>query len=253
MPEDVTDVTFHRETELGAEEPTLIEGLPGTGLVASITADYVTTHLDLEQHGTLRSEAFPPAASFADGLVQDTVRVYSGTDPDVMTLQSDVPIPPVAFPAMSDCIHEDLAEEFGRVIFVAGIPAQTDEQRSDVFGVATTKELRAELEENDIEIAQEDGVVGGVTGSLVNTCHQEDVPATLLLVRSEPRLPDPGAARAVIENALEPLVDFDIDTGELAEQAEEIQQQKQQIMQQMQQLQQGQQGQEPTQTQSMYE
>ncbi|MFB6153381.1 MAG: PAC2 family protein, partial [Halodesulfurarchaeum sp.] len=64
--------------------------------------------------------------------------------------------------------------------------------------------------------------------------------------------PDPTAAQAVIENALEPLVDFDIDTSELEERAEQIQKQKQQIAQQLQQMQQQQQG-EPTQTRAMYQ
>ena len=57
-------------------------------------------------------------------------------------------------------------------------------------------------------------------------------PAAVLIVESHPYLPDPGAAQAVIENALEPLVDFDIDTSELEKQAEEIQQRMQQIAEQ---------------------
>lgn len=252
MPENATDVTFRRETELEAESPTLIEGLPGTGLVASISADYITSHLDLEQHGTIRSESFPPAASFDDGLVRDPVRVYADADPDVMTLQSDVPIPPVSFPAMNDCVLDELAEEFGRIVFIGGVPAQSDAERGNVTGVATTEDVRADLEANDISLAEEQGVVGGVTGSLVSHCYHADVPAALLLVQAEPRFPDPGAARSVIENALEPLVEFEIDTQELAEQAEQIQQQKQQVLQQLQQLQQGQQ-QEPTQAEEMYE
>jgi uncharacterized protein len=43
----------------------------------------------------------------------------------------------------------------------------------------------------------------------------------------------------VIEDALEPLVAFDIDTSELQEQAEEIAKQKQQVAQQLQQMMQG--------------
>jgi uncharacterized protein len=53
-----------------------------------------------------------------------------------------------------------------------------------------------------------------------------------------PYIPDPAAARAVIEEALEPLVEFDIATQELDEQAEQIQEQKQQIALQLQQYQQ---------------
>lgn len=58
------------------------------------------------------------------------------------------------------------------------------------------------------------------------------VPAAVLIVEAHPYLPDPGAAQAVIDTALEPLVYFDIDTTELEKQASEIQQRMQQIAEQ---------------------
>lgn len=244
-----SDATFHRQTDVEAEEPTLIEGLPGNGLVASITADHVTSQLDLDRHGTIRSDAFPAAASFEDGLTQDTVRVYAGADPDVMTLQSDVPIPEDAFEGLADCVLDDLADEFSRVVFVAGVPAESDDDRGEVTGVGTTEACREELREHDVDVAEESGVVGGVTGALANACHHADVPATLLLVRASTRIPDPGAAQVLIEDALKPLVDFDVDTTELEERAEEIQQQKQQVLQQVQ----GAQQQEAPKGQTMFE
>jgi uncharacterized protein len=225
-------------TELRAESPTLIEGLPGLGLVASIAVDQITKQLDLEQHGTIVSDDFPPVAAFNDGRVRDAVRVYGGEDPAVMTLQSDVPIPPTAVESLSQCVLSDVAEEFERAVFLAGTPAETEDDIGEVMGVATTDQLEGALTDAEITLADGAGVLGGVTGALLNACYQDDVPAAVLIVRSHPYIPDPGAARAVIENALEPLVKFDIDTQELLEQAEEIQQQKQQIAEQLQQYQQ---------------
>lgn len=237
MTSNTVEAEFHRETDPDAEEPTLIEGLPGHGLVASIAVDQITDQLGLEQYGSIRSDAFPPVASFTDGRIQDTVRVYGGTNPDVLTLQSDVPIPEDAFTELSQCVLEELVEDFSQAIFLAGAPAQSEEQQGDVVGVATTEELKAELDEVGVELMEESGAVGSVTGALVNTCYQADVPAVLLLVRADPRLPDPLAAQSVIETALEPLVEFNIETDELQEQAEEIQRQKQQVAQQLQQAQ----------------
>jgi len=225
-------------TELRAESPTLIEGLPGLGLVASIAVDQITKQLDLEQHGTIVSDDFPPVAAFNDGRVRDAVRVYGGEDPAVMTLQSDVPIPPTAVESLSQCVLSDVAEEFERAVFLAGTPAETEDDIGEVMGVATTDQLEGALTDAEITLADGAGVLGGVTGALLNACYHDDVPAAVLIVRSHPYIPDPGAARAVIENALEPLVKFDIDTQELLEQAEEIQQQKQQIAEQLQQYQQ---------------
>lgn len=250
MATDDCNAEFDRTTDLEVDTPTLIEGLPGHGLVASIAVDQITEQLELEKYGSIRSDDFPPVTSFTDGLVQDTVRVYGGSDPDVLTLQSDVPIPESAVADLSHCVLEELVDGSGRAIFLAGAPAQSEDQRGEVVGVATTEALKAELEDAGIELATESGAVGGVTGALVTKFYEADVPAILLLVRADPRLPDPAAARSVIETALEELVDFEIGTDELREQAEEIQRQKQQIAQQLQQAQ-GQQD-EPMQARNMF-
>jgi uncharacterized protein len=239
-----SSTSFEKTTELRAKSPTLIEGLPGLGLVAAIAVDQITKQLELDQHGTIVSDDFPPVAAFDDGRVRDAVRVYAGEDPAVMTLQSDIPIPPAAVDSLSQCVLSDLAEEFEQAIFLAGTPAESEDEIGEVVGVATTDDLETALVDAGITLADGSGVVGGVTGALLADCYHDDVPAAVLIVRSNPYIPDPAAARAVIEEALEPLVEFDIDTQELLEQAEEIQKQKQQIAEQLKQYQQ-QQDQQP--------
>ncbi|MFB6352901.1 MAG: proteasome assembly chaperone family protein [Halobacteriales archaeon] len=236
MADDAPDVTFDRLTELGTTEPpTLVEGLPGHGMVASIAVDQITRQLDLEHHGNIVSDAFPPVASFTDGRVRDPVRVYAG-DPGIMTLQADIPLPQSAFEALSACVLRDLAAEFERAIFLAGAPAQAESEIGAVRGVATSDDMEADLEAAGIQLAEGTGVVGGITGAMVAGCHHADLPAAVLIVKAHPYVPDPAAARSVIEEALEPLVEFDIDTTELAEQAEDIQAQLEQIAQQYQQM-----------------
>ncbi len=234
--DDRASVSFERATEVAAESPTLIEGLPGLGMVASIAVDQITKQLSLERHGYVDIEDFPPVAAFSEGRVREAIRVYAGAEPDIMTLQSDVPIPEPSVRPLSRCVLDDLAEEFERAIFLAGAPAQSEQEVGRVTGVATSDELEEDLRDAEVPLAEESGALGGVTGGLVSACYREDVPAAVLLVRCDPRLPDPGAARSVIENALEPLVEFDVDTEALQQQAEEIQQQKQQVADQLQQM-----------------
>jgi uncharacterized protein len=229
--------TFERVSEYDAASPTLVEGLPGHGLVASIAVDQVRKQLALPLHGNIRSDDFPPVTTFENGRVQDLVRVYAGTDPDVMTLQSDLALPPWSYAPLSRCVIEECATEFERAIFLTGTPAESESRIGDVAGVATDDETYQQLEAAGVDVAEDPGLVGGVTGALVKECYHADVPAIVLVVRAHPFLPDPGAAQQVIEEALEPLVDFDIDTTELREQSDEIQQRMQQIAQQYQQMQ----------------
>ena len=249
MTDQSPPASFEQVASLSTDSPTLIEGLPGHGLVAAIAVDQITKQLDLEHYGNIASDEFPPVVTFEDGLVHDLVRVYAGEDPAVLTLESDLALPEPAFEPLSRCVLADLAAEFDRAIFLAGAPAETAEQVGDVAGVATTEALVDDLVDAGIPVADEPGLVGGITGALVRECYQADVPAVLLIVRAHPFLPDPEAAKSVIETALEPLVEFDIDTTALDEQADEIQQQMQQIAEQYQQML-GQEGTEAEQTQA---
>lgn len=227
-----TDVRFERLTDIGGSSPVLIEGFPGLGLVAPIAVDQITTQLGLEHHGNIVSEAFPPVLSHQDGRARDLVRVYADTDHDVMTLQSDLALPPNAFRPLSRCVHEELAEEFDRAVFIAGTPARSEAELGTVEAVATTEAMEAEIRDCGIDLAEGAGLVGGVTGALVSDCYHYDVPAAVLVVRADPYIPDPGAARSAIEDALEPLVAFDIDTTELAAQSDRIRERMQQIAEQ---------------------
>lgn len=238
--------TFERVRDIDGENPTLIEGLPGMGLVASIAVDQVRRQRGLERLGHLTSEAFPPVASFEDGLVEEPVRVYGGTDPSVMTLQSTVPVPEPAVRPLVNCVLQDLAHEFEQAIFLVGAPAPSEDELGAVSGVATTQTQRKRLEEADVPLASQTGTIGGVTGALLQACHRSNVPAVALVVRCRPKIPDPGAARSVIENGLERLVDFDLDTSELQEREEEIQRQMQQVAEQYQQARQQAAGGPPT-------
>jgi uncharacterized protein len=236
---DTGAATFEQRATIELAEPTLIEGLPGHGLVASIAVDQITEQLGLALYGTLYDETFPQVVTFEEGMARDPVRVYAGAESNILSLQSDLAIPWGAFRPLSEAVFSKLGE-IGQAYFLAGAPAQFEEERGEVTGVATTPEMRSKLVDTGIELAADPGVIGGVTGALAQACHHEKIPAAVLIVKSHPYLPDPGAAQHVIETALEPLVDFDIDTTELEQQAEQIQQRMQQIAEQYEQLVEGQ-------------
>ena len=232
MSEEGGTATFRRVSDIDPSDAVIIEGLPGQGLVASIAVDQITKQLELDHFGSISSGAFPPVVTFEDGIVHDLVRVYASESPAVMTLQSDLALPTQSFEALSQCVQQDLYDHVRKAIFIAGAPAESEDQIGEIRAVATNDRVKDELEAADVPMAENHGVVGGNTGALMRSCYQADSDAAMLIVRAHPRLPDPTAAIAVIEQALEPLVDFEIDTTELEEHAEEIQNQMRQIAQQ---------------------
>ncbi|MFC4551320.1 MULTISPECIES: proteasome assembly chaperone family protein [Halorussus] len=237
MPRTDATARFERRAELSPEAPTLLVGMPENGVVGSIAVNQVTEQLDLERQGHIVSESFPPVTTFGEGRVRDLVRVYAGTDPSVVVPQCDVAMPPEASADLAACIVNDLAADFERAIVLAGVPAQNEEAVGEVTAVVTSEEMASEVEAIGVPLESGVGFIGGTSGAVVNDCYHANVPTIALVVKAHPFLPDPNAARALIEKALEPLVEFDIDTRELEEEAEAIRNEMEQVARYFEQLQ----------------
>lgn len=235
MSKPTETVKFKAITEQKIESGTFIEGLPGHGLVAAIAVNQITQQLGLTHHGSLHSDLFPPVTSFTEGQIQDSVRVYAGETPSVLTLQSDVVLPPTSYRALGKCLREEIMAKFERAMFLVGAPAQSESEVGDIQGVATTDALKEELTAANIPLATSPGLVGGVTGALADDFYRSGIPSVLLIVQANPFYPDPTAAQSLIEEAVEPLVDFDIETPELEHQADAIQSELEQVAAQYQQ------------------
>lgn len=237
MPRTRAAARFERRAELSADSPTLVVGMPENGVVGSIAVNQITKQLDLELKGNIVSESFPPVTTFGEGRVRDLVQVYAGTDPPLVVPQCDIALPEYASADLAACMVNDLAADFERAIALVGVPAQSEEQVGEVTSIVTDDAAANEVKDAGIPLDSSIGVLGGTSGAVVNDCYHASIPTIALIVRAHPFLPDPEAARAVIEKALEPLVDFDISTQELEEEADNIRRQMEQIAQHYEQLQ----------------
>lgn len=227
---ETADLSFERVSEDDFEGATLIEGLPGHGMVAAIAVDQIVRQLGLTQFGSVTSDEHFPVVSYANGRIRDSIRVCGKSSPPILTIQSGVAIPPPAFGPLSNLLLEELRDSLERAIFLVEKPAPERDGDSAVSGVASTDELETELEETGIPL-DEEGLVVGPTGALASKFAREGVPTVILVVEAglNPFLPNPSASQTLIEDALEPLVDFDIDTTELEEQADTIQKEMQDL------------------------
>ena len=239
MPRTDSSARFERRAESVAESPTLIVGMPENGVVGSIAINQITEQLNLELEGNVVSESFPPGTTFGEGRVRDLVRVYASGDPSVVIPHCDIALPAYAGADLAACVVNDLAAEFERAIVLAGVPAQTEEQVGEVTGVVTSEEAEKDVRAAGIPLEPNVGFIGGTSGAIVNECYHANVPTIALVVKAHPYLPDPEAAQAVIEKALEPLVDFDVETRELEEQADDIRRQMEQVAQHYERLREG--------------
>lgn len=224
-------------SEAEFDDPVLVEGLPGVGLVGKIVADHLVESLGMEHHANVHCDALPPAAAYAAGdrTVRTPLRLYAAPDDDLLVLQSDVPVSPDAAEELADCIDDWFRRESVTPLYIAGMGRDGDgdeegegEEPRTLHGIAVGGGA-ALLDGVDVPEPESAGLVSGPTGALLAHAAAADLDAVGLVVGVDPRFPDPAAARVVLEGAVAPIAGVDVDSDALEEKAERIREAKQRL------------------------
>ena len=226
------------EADVDLDQPVLVEGLPGVGLVGKIATDHIVDTLDMTYIGNVDCDGLPKIAIYGEDTrpVEPPVRLYADEGRDLLALQSDIPVSRDTASDFARAVTDWLQEMDAFPLFLSGLPMEDHEpgQVPGVFGVATG-DGGTLLDENNVDSPTERGVIGGPTGALVNRADAVGIDSCSLIVESDPQFPDPAAARQLIENGIEPLAKITVDTDDLVERAEEIREQKEKLAKRMQQ------------------
>jgi uncharacterized protein len=226
-------VTEH--DELALDEPVLVEGLPGVGLVGKIAADHVVDALDMTYYASIEDcDGIPEVAMYAaeDHAVRPPVRIYADEGEDLLALVSDVPISPDRAEGFADCLTTWLAENDATPVYLSGLPTDEKETPPAMYGIGTDG---ARLDAAGVDAPPEDGIVSGPTGALLGTAREQDLAAVGLIVESDKQFPDPEAARVLVKDGIGPIADVEVDLQDLVDRAGEIRSAKERLAEQMQQ------------------
>lgn len=227
-------VDVHRE-EMAFDDPVLVEGLPGLGLVGKIAADHLVEHFGMEHYASCRCEGLPEVAVFdEDGHgVEPPVRIHGDPGRDLLVLQSDVPVSPSAASEFAGCVTGWLDNRGVFPLYVSGTERPDHHQVGEISAVATG-DATDRLSDLDVQTPGERGVISGPTGALLHEAHRTGLDGLGLVVEVSPQFPDPTAAKLLLERVVEPAAGVDVGTEALVEQAEEISAAKQQLAAKMQ-------------------
>ncbi|MCD4799015.1 MAG: proteasome assembly chaperone family protein [Methanosarcinales archaeon] len=214
---------------LSLENPIIVEGFPGIGLVGNIASQHLIDELDMEYVGSMESKYFPPIAVLFNGIINMPVRIYQSKDHNILTVISDIPIHPTISYEVSKVLV-DWAQSINvkEIVSIAGIATMSSEEK--VFGAATNDDMLNRIKDH-VEIFQV-GTISGISGSVMTECFMRDVPAMSLLGETNSPNPDPRAAASVIK-VLNIIYDLPIDTDNLMEQAEQIEIELQKLAEQV--------------------
>ena len=225
-------------SEADLEKPVLVEGFPGLGLVGKIATDHLIDELDMRYYASVDCEGLPRLGVYRGGdrTARPPVRIYVDEERDLLALRSDAPITSEAVGSVAECLTEWIVSQDALPLYLSGLPAEReDEGEPDMYGIGTG-DAGEILETHDIDLPPEDGVVTGPTGALINRAAQRDYDSVGLVVESNPKFPDPESASVLLEEAICPIADIEIDVEELLDRAAEIREKREQFAQQMQQI-----------------
>ena len=83
---------FSLPNTIKLNNPLLIAGFPGPGLVGSISINYVIKKLDMQQIFCFESEFIVPGVIFMDGKLHHPFRIYSNLDGTICAVICEAPI-----------------------------------------------------------------------------------------------------------------------------------------------------------------
>lgn len=218
------------------DSPTLVEGLPGAGLVGKIAADHLVQLYDMEYYGGFHCEGLPRVAIYEgeSSSIRPPVRLYADEARDLVVLQSDVPVSPKQASEFVSTVTTWIEEMGAFPLYLSGLGAENDGS-PELYGVSTG-EGESVLDEEGIVPPRAGGMISGPTGALLHRAIETDLDAIGLIVQTDPQFPDPEAARIILEHGVGPIADIDVDTAHLVEQADEIQEAREQLAAQLSEL-----------------
>ncbi|MFP4655312.1 MAG: proteasome assembly chaperone family protein [Methanohalobium sp.] len=210
-----------------SENPVLIEGFPGIGLVGNIASQQIIDKLGMTYKGSIESKYFPPIVVLYEGLVTMPVRIYESEEHNLLLVVSDIPInPSVSYDISKALVNWAKSINVKEIVSMAGITTVEESEETHVFGAATSNDMLDKIKEH-IEIFRM-GTISGISGSVMSECFMSEMPAISLLGSTQTQNPDPRAAAAVLD-VLNSLYGLSINTHELLEQAEKIEAQMQSL------------------------
>ena len=209
---------------------TLVVGFSELGLAGLTAADYLVTHLDLEQTGHIRVDEMPTVTPFADGTPRHHTRLYSRDDLDLTVLVGELFLPPSAADAFGQAVIQwTEANDIGETVSLSGVPIAHGPEEHVTYYIATEDYRERRLTDLEPPVpAMGGGYLSGVNGALLSHGMETEVAACVYTTPVHQQTPDADAALRLLET-LNRVYDLGVDLGPLEAFAEQVSEQYEEL------------------------
>lgn len=222
-----TEVILEKEVRL--DNPVLIEGLPGLGLVGKLAADHMIKELGAKKFATMHSPHFPPQVVIQD---DGTVRMMQNefyywqaekkTQNDLLFIVGDHQgsTPASHYEITGKTL--EIAELYGTnlIYTLGGFATGHLPRKPSVFGAVTNKKHQKKLRAVGVSFDKTGGGIVGAAGLLLGMGALRGIDGVCLMGETHGQIIDARSAKSVLE-VLEKLLKVDINLSKLEKRAKD--------------------------------
>ena len=216
--------------------PSVVVGIPETGLVGTIAASYLVEQLRLPEIGYVDSDLLPQVVVVHDSEPKEPIRIFGiGA---LAVVVSEVPLTPMlSYELAWELVRWTKAKQGKMVVGVTGIPSEdrvesAGKEAPMVLAVTNNEGVRSSIKAIGAK-PFEHGIIASTYATLLRCCTSLGVPNLTLLAECYAGFPDPGAAAAALQ-VLNKLLQTTVDVKPLLEGAEETRLRLRELMSQTQ-------------------
>ncbi len=204
------------------QNPIIIEGFPGLGLVATIATGFLVEHIDAEPIGRIWAKELMPVIAIHDSKVVEPLEIYYSKKYNLVILNALSNIQGLEWDLADQLV--DLADQLKakEIISVEGINVggfgEDGKQMATAYYFSNDKKRTEQFEKAKVKKLKE-GVAMGVTAALL--LKKKNIPNSCIFVETNSTLPDSRAAAKIIE-VLDSILNLKIDYKPIIKKADEF-------------------------------
>lgn len=210
-------------------KPVLVCGLPGSGYVGKLAADYLVTVFKAKKVAEFHSTAFPPHVNVSEeGLAVklrgELFHAQTRQENDLLVFTADAqPTTSEGEYELAEAVLKEAKRLHAELVFsLAAYVTGSFVKERRVFGTATSSDLLPRLSGNGVQIMKEGGI-SGMNGVIVGMAKLHGMEGASLLGETSGYLLDPAASHSVLES-LSQILGLKVDLTSIEERAKEAQQ-----------------------------
>ena len=201
-----------RQNKIRLNNPILIAGFPGPGLVGSISTSHIIEQLHMHQIACVESEFIVPGVIYIAGKIRHPFRLYSNQEGNVCVLVCEAPIMIQGIHSVLDTVVKWAKEnEVREVMVLEGIPVEgiPDSSRKPMVLSSAIrgdnndsfyKDDTGEKKDFSSSSSSNTTFIAGISGGLLASCLSNGIACKALLISASSGIPDPEGAAILIES-----------------------------------------------------